>query len=80
MPMLRTVLEMELEVPSDDYVAYRDRKNREMLGRLFNLDMSKTKEYFNPRKVVDENAKYFRELLTPGEKPDVLKWLNEIRE
>ena len=71
---------MESEVSSNDYIEYRDRKNRKMLERLFNLDMSKTKEYFNPRKVVDENAEYFEELLMPGEKPDVLKWVDETRE
>jgi hypothetical protein len=51
-----------------------------MLERLFNLDMSKEEEYFNPRKVVYKVAKYFRELVMPGEKPDVLKWLDETRE
>ena len=71
---------MESEVSSNDYIEYRDRKNRKMLERLFNLDMSKEEEYFNPRKVVYKVAKYFRELVMPGKKPDVLKWIDETRE
>jgi hypothetical protein len=80
MSMRRTLLGIEYEIPSDDLFEYMDRRNREWLGKLFNINLTKTQRYFDPKRIESIVGNKFDELVADEEEVNVVEWLKRIRQ